>query len=405
MSKRGCLSHWLAALLSLVIWSTSSFAAEGGSQQQDDERHSNLAQQIQVSLIQENLKALEADLQVLQREAAKTQNVLNALKEVKIDEPRLRGVFQTLSDNTNALAQQADKGTRLDPTQVARVKQGLRELRHLTTDNVPAWPSPPTSSENARSVLLEIYVDDGIKYTSKIPWEQLFALSWLDADATERVVSDQVKALHRTLQSVTADTILEDNKGLRDAANTAWSAVRGRIESARSVRETRKEDLLQTLDELGTIQQQTDKWLIYSIMGMIVILFLIFLSAIVFAQQDIQRLIFGGRLLVELVGMAFLLLTIIILGTGAKIDRAVLGALLGTVGGYIFGQQIRRSTREEETSQRAAQPADVAQPLNEVAEFLKKAQANGVSTDEMTKLVKKASMVVEKAQSNLGTRT
>jgi hypothetical protein len=36
--------------------------------------------------------------------------------------------------------------------------------------------------------------------------------------------------------------------------------------------------------------------------------------------------------------MAFMLITIIILGTGEKLSKEILGTLLGTIGGYVFAR-------------------------------------------------------------------
>ena len=71
---------------------------------------------------------------------------------------------------------------------------------------------------------------------------------------------------------------------------------------------------------------------------MIAALVVLFVSVGFFNQSIAEKMI-ENRSLVEVMSMAFILLTIIILGTGGKIGNEALGALLGTIAGYIFGRQ------------------------------------------------------------------
>lgn len=102
---------------------------------------------------------------------------------------------------------------------------------------------------------------------------------------------------------------------------------------------------MEELDARLLKKSETDKTLTYAILVMIVVLFLLFLT-LRFFSPEVQYRMIESRTLVEVVGMAFLLLTVIILGTGEKVDKSSLGTLLGSIAGYIFGQQIgsRRSS-------------------------------------------------------------
>jgi hypothetical protein len=101
------------------------------------------------------------------------------------------------------------------------------------------------------------------------------------------------------------------------------------------------------LEELGEINQQLetkrtkqtiiDQGLIFAVYGMIGVLLLMFLSLRIF-HSDVALELIKRRALIEVVGMAFMLITIIILGTGGKINTETLGTLLGTIAGYIFGR-------------------------------------------------------------------
>lgn len=61
--------------------------------------------------------------------------------------------------------------------------------------------------------------------------------------------------------------------------------------------------------------------------------------------------IINEQTLVEFGGMSFILLTIIILGSTDKLDRQALGALLGTIAGYIFGKSTFSRVRQDQLAQ------------------------------------------------------
>lgn len=86
-----------------------------------------------------------------------------------------------------------------------------------------------------------------------------------------------------------------------------------------------------------------DKGLVWAIYGMIFALLLLFIGLRFFPADTAAKLI-ENRSLVEIMSMAFILLTIIILGTGDKLGKETLGTLLGTIAGYIFGQKMGAQT-------------------------------------------------------------
>jgi hypothetical protein len=105
----------------------------------------------------------------------------------------------------------------------------------------------------------------------------------------------------------------------------------------------RKQDELTRLDtQLSSAGEQRsviDRLLIYAIWFMIGCLMLLFLSLRIF-PLSVQTALIDNRVLVEVVSMAFMLLTIIILATGNKLQTEALGTLLGTIAGYIFGRRM-----------------------------------------------------------------
>lgn len=137
-------------------------------------------------------------------------------------------------------------------------------------------------------------------------------------------------------------------------------------------------EILIELDEREKREKnEIDSLLVWAIVGMVAVLYMLYLTTRIFNHQ-VQKVIFEQRTLVEIVGMAFLLLTIIILGTGEKIDRSVLGTLLGTIAGYIFGTQLR-----PRASKNQAKSVESAMPRSSIAENLRSA-ASSASTQGVT---------------------
>lgn len=100
---------------------------------------------------------------------------------------------------------------------------------------------------------------------------------------------------------------------------------------------TNIDDVNRELTTLEKGKANTDNRLVIAVYFMIAALLIMFLALWVFEPATAYWVI-EKRTLVHVVGIAFLLLTIIILGTGEKIDKAALAALLGTIAGYVFGR-------------------------------------------------------------------
>lgn len=133
---------------------------------------------------------------------------------------------------------------------------------------------------------------------------------------------------------------------------------------ARQVQVKRNEGLLANLDKVLATKQSSqsilDQSLVYSIYGMILALTILFISLRFFPETLAIHMV-QDRSLVEVMSMAFILLTIIILGTGEKIGKETLGTLLGTIAGYIFGRKLGESEGRAET-QRAPNQTQAKPP-------------------------------------------
>jgi hypothetical protein len=182
--------------------------------------------------------------------------------------------------------------------------------------------------------------------------------------------------------------VREEFKTTHEQLKTSLTSAQVKAQDALSKRETELQELVNELKRLGTAldshkanREKTDFHLSIAILFMIGALIILYVATL-FASQSTQSFIFQKRTLVEMIGMAFLLLTIIILGTGEKIERSVLGTLLGTVGGYIFGQQISagnghfKSSKASSRKARSARKKKKKKPENEKGTPVGKQQEN-----------------------------
>jgi hypothetical protein len=115
------------------------------------------------------------------------------------------------------------------------------------------------------------------------------------------------------------------------------SAIQGRQEQIKQL-EKEQNGIAKKLDQEKQDQHSTDKMLVYAVYAMIAAIVALFLSLHLF-KDTLATAIVNERTMIELLSMGFLLLTLIILGTGKQIQETTLGTLLGTVAGYIFGRK------------------------------------------------------------------
>ena len=151
------------------------------------------------------------------------------------------------------------------------------------------------------------------------------------------LVAKNYETLYSSIQSGYFEAIL-------NGKNAAEQALKGiRAQEKESLRDKRKA-LSNFILEFKKLEKQdearresTDIRLVYAVYGMIAVLLFLFLGLKVFSD-DVAKSLIINRSLVEVVGMAFMLITIIILGTGEKLSKEILGTLLGTIAGYVFAR-------------------------------------------------------------------
>lgn len=183
----------------------------------------------------------------------------------------------------------------------------------------------------------------------------------MNDDEIKAKFSELKQLFSRGYESVYASVQDGFFEAARNAKSAAEAAVKGLSDQEKENLEGKRKQLSNFILEFKKLEKQdqarresTDIRLVYAVYGMIGVLLFLFLGLKVFSD-DVAKSLIVNRSLVEVVGMAFMLITIIILGTGEKLSKEILGTLLGTIAGYVFA----RGTEDARASRNNVDNSDI----------------------------------------------
>jgi uncharacterized protein YukE len=356
----------LALLFVCVIFSSRAWAEEkrldgqkskSTATLQDEYTKSTAELQDDYTHVSARREALKQELEELEAEQTKIEEALNGLDKLSNPPKQLTGAVDALHKAYGELQDALAK----NPPDVVSTKsaQALQSvvdaLDEVDTQFVDAFPHPSPLSllDRPKKWREEVYDSDASESLAirsesiREVYVRLRRLASTMGAPNSAKVEDVRNALgNLPIKDGASAWVLGEFSKVRDQAKPFWDAAKRKAQSAVSKREEQIKEKEEELRALGAAldlrqgqREKTDFNLSLAILFMIGALIILYVTTL-FARQSTQAVIFQKRTLVEMIGMAFLLLTIIILGTGEKIEKSVLGTLLGTVGGYIFGQQI-----------------------------------------------------------------
>jgi len=179
---------------------------------------------------------------------------------------------------------------------------------------------------------------------SSSPFDILFRSIPFDSSRKKIELVSKINLAFKYVANYSDANITSEFNELKANAEKEFNDFIRKINTEIISRKNQDKKLIQELEEINkALEEKRDKQslveqgLIYAVYGMIGSLLLMFLALRLF-HDDVAKEIIKRRSLIEVVGMAFMLITIIILGTGGKINTETLGTLLGTIAGYIFGR-------------------------------------------------------------------
>ena len=336
---------------SAPVSSSARYRLERQLQDLDDRREtvtsdSDLVTRLQgaVARAEEAIKDVDVDAQY-EKKIAALQASFKALLEEKPDSALSAdyGVLATFLENANAVAEPLDRLLREVPEIV------YQPLNSYSYDSREAITFRGVIEPRSNDIYNAPELFSGwFKSFRNLEYSRISG----GREPRRSDFEGTIKGIQKDVDEYTIEKLRKDV----NEAKTLLQAYLGDIRSALAEEKSRLENELANIDrEIETVGKQLDesvqaqsaidKNLTYAIWMMMGVLVVLFLSLRIFPSEIAKDLI-SKRSLVEVISMAFMLLTIIILGTGGRIGSETLGTLLGMIAGYIFGRRIVPQTAE-----------------------------------------------------------
>ncbi|MCP3143933.1 hypothetical protein [Pyxidicoccus xibeiensis] len=364
-------------IIAFALWGLmgTALAAEPATKAEETpEKQSTGLLQARMTTQQKTLESAEAEMTTL-RQMLRTARARQAeVQAQKFDSARFAPLLTRFQKDFAAVSEVTTRGGLPTKDVYQRLERSANDLTSAMTFALVDY-LPQHADDGQRSPLMdEVYGEP-----KKLDMPSALELKSLQFPAIGRDAQTPEAFLEQMRESVASASERAKSLSLtelerlftrdRDAVAKVWQDIMDRAQAGLDARFQQVKDAQGAIDTLSTEldarqleKVETDARLNWAVISMIVSLSLLFISTRFFTPE-VQAIIFQQRTLIEMVGMAFLLLTIIILATDDKIDKAVLGTLLGTVGGYIFGQQSQARRNAAEAAPRPEQaPSAPAQP-------------------------------------------
>jgi hypothetical protein len=172
----------------------------------------------------------------------------------------------------------------------------------------------------------------------------LFRLLNLNPNAMPINMQKDIKEAEKEVVTLKFDQVIVFQKAIKDIYKKFFDGALDKVEFKLktleediSVLENELKEVALKIDDEKEKESEVNRNLIISVNMMIIALVAMFF-ALKIIPPDVAKELVKRRTLTEVVGMAFMLITIIILGTAGRISTEILGTLLGTIAGYIFNR-------------------------------------------------------------------
>lgn len=236
----------------------------------------------------------------------------------------------------------------------------IDRVRPMQAPSPPPLPyampnfSPESGSRFPRRVPLNVptgLADLGLSRCSQALHSVVAQIEDASTLSTESIRKTVEKAVAEIDQDIASDVV---TRVLTSRFETQFTAIKSRSQSLATelerellnlqvelrIQKSRRQQIEREFRKIDAQVQQLgiNEKLVYAVYFMIVTIVVLFLALWIF-PAPLSQLIINNRVLVEVLSMGFLLLTVIILGTGQILQREGVAALLGTIAGYIFARK------------------------------------------------------------------
>jgi hypothetical protein len=261
-------------------------------------------------------------------------------------------IAQSLKSWLSSLVQSRENAIQYVSNQVNFLSTSIASLSSSTTNSPVAYvaAAPPGFGYSVQyGAIAPTTSGPGADQNIATFFPRTYYILTLIASGVEEVEKEDIRQAAEEMNSI--ETLLKQRgasdleKKVDDLLTSLDNAIKQAEAGQISTEEekTRLATELRNRDDLVT-QSAINQLLVYAVYGMIASIALLFVSLRMLGEK-LAKSIIRQRLLIEVLSMGFLLLTVIILGTGKLLNSEGLAALLGTIAGYIFARKAEEMSR------------------------------------------------------------
>lgn len=300
-------------MITWVALGAHASAADGTS----DGRRSRFAREQEFARLTADEARIAREIEVLVEAEARVGKARSELATIQLNEQEALGLLSQVK---------REQAGGSDPNRPSRARSDL--VGRLDAAYQPVWDlaTPGRDGAEAGDLFRRLRATSGFDGRS------------LSGTATSRAIFQGDSEVIRKLGAQELSAAFQQNVQAASGHIDRWASAVAALKTERTSALEAVRAKLKELDKQLASEMNADQLLIYAIYVMIACLAVLFFAIRLFPEK-IQETIIENRLLIEVVSMAFLLLTIIILATGNRLQTEALGTLLGTVAGYIFGKR------------------------------------------------------------------
>lgn len=328
----------------LLIYNSSLSQVKNSSKNQ-----SKFAIERQYNKLMADLEETEDELELYESFYPLTVKTKSKIDKITFKEKQILNKINLLKKTYSGLKTELESGS-INYTSIEKLKNIYIDIKSLITKElentvlyyreIEYGINQNSKVENyIKSLVLEDLFDNepDNDFMPKLSYYSSFRYRDKTIDLSNEIINE-IKNNIETYDLKNAEILFDQIKSYRSSINDFVSKkINEKIVTLTKKRDNIELQLIDMDKSLEDRQQVVDSKLINAVYFMIAALIILF-SGLYFFKMEVSQMIIQKRSLVEVISMAFMLITIIILGTGGKIGNETLGTLLGTIAGYIFGR-------------------------------------------------------------------
>lgn len=164
-------------------------------------------------------------------------------------------------------------------------------------------------------------------------------------NAAQVELSAAVNETQNKLLATLRETLRGETSKIQAAFDAEIKKEQAAIDAVKRERQTVANQIQARTEKRESQKDTVNRTMIWAVIMMIVAIVLSF-AALALYKAPLSLAVVEERTFVDLLSMGFLLVTVIVLGTGQFLDKQAIGTLLGTIAGYIFTRRLGTSEKQ-----------------------------------------------------------